>query len=236
MEGIWNSAEELSTRGFAARTLIAGFILYIAGRFIPHRAGGQYAGFDFTFFWMMGGLIAAPLFDAKISFTNTIIAAITVFITHYLISYLAVKSRTFERVVYGNAVTLISNGQIQKRNMLKSLFPIEMLLSQLREMDVPNIAEVDTAILETSGRVSAFKKGEYVPATPSDLGIPVVEGGLPIILVNDGKVIERNLKAIGYDKSWLQDELLKFGVNDIKNVYLATIDGTGKLYYSLMEG
>lgn len=234
MEGIWNSVEELSTIGFAARTLIVGLMLYTAGRFIPHRAGGQYAGFDFAFFWMMGGLIASPLFDPKINFTNTIIAAVTIFLTHYLISYIAVKSRIFERVVYGKAVTLISKGQIQRRNMLKSLFPIEMLFAQMREIDVSNIGEVDTAILETGGRVSVLKKGDYTPVTPNDMNIPVAEVGLPMILVNDGKVVDKNLKYLGYDTNWLQDELLKFGVSDIKSVYLATIDGAGKIYYSTM--
>lgn len=234
MEGIWNSVEELSTLGFAARTIIVGVMLFIAGRFLPHRSGGQYAGFDFTFFWMMGGLIAAPLFDPKINFTNTIIAAVTIFLTHYFISYISIRSRAFERVVYGKAETLISKGQIQKGNMLKSLFPIEMLLAQLRELDVSNIAEVDTATLETGGRVSVLKKGDYAPVTPKDMNIPVVEGGLPIVLINDGKIIDKNLMHLGYDQKWLKDELSKYGVNDIKSVYLATIDGVGQIYYSTM--
>ena len=234
MEGIWNSVEKLSTLGFTARTLIVGIMLFTAGRFLPHRSGGQYAGFDFTFFWMMGGLIASPLFDSKINFTNTIIAAVTIFLTHYLISYISIKSRAFERVVYGKAETLISEGQIQKKNMLKSLFPIEMLLAQMREMDVSNIAEVDTAILETGGRVSILKKEEYAPVTPNDMKIPVVEGGLPVVLVNDGKIIDKNLRYLGYDQNWLMDELLKYGVSDTNNVYLATIDGAGQIYYSMM--
>jgi uncharacterized membrane protein YcaP (DUF421 family) len=234
LEDIWNSVEELNTWGFALRTIIVGLMLYIAGRFIPHRAGGQYAGFDFTFFWMMGGLIAAPLFDPKINFSNTIIAAITIFITHYIISYLSIKSRAFERVVHGKAEILILKGQIQKKNMLKSLLPIEMLLAQMREIDVSNIAEVDTAILETGGRVSVLKKGEYAPVTPKDMNIPVVEGGLPVILINDGKIIDKNLKYLGYDQKWLKDQLYKYGVEDIKSVYLATIDGAGQIYYSTM--
>jgi len=154
---------------------------------------------------------------------------------YYLISFIAVKSRTFARVVYGKAEVLVSGGQIKKKSMLKSLFPIELLLSQLREVDVPNIAEIDTAILETSGRVSVLKKSDHIPATPDDLNIPVVEGGLPVILVNDRKVVEKNLEAIGYDRKWLIGELNKLGAMDIKNVYLATIDGAGKIYCSLSK-
>ena len=235
MEDIWNSVEKLSTSGFAARTLIVGVMLYIASRFLPQRSGGQYAGFDFTFFWMMGGLIASPLFDPKINFTNTITAAVTIYLMHYLISFIAVKSRTFARVVFGKAEVLVAGGQIQKKGMLRSLFPIELLLAQLREVDVPNLSEVEMAIHETNGRVSVLKKSDHLPVTPADLNISTVESGLPVILVNDGKILDKNLEKLGYDKKWLKEQMLKFGTADIKKVYLATIDGTGKIYCSLSE-
>jgi len=235
LEGIWNTSQHLGVWGFALRTLLVGVMLYIASRFLPHRSGGQYAGFDFTFFWMMGGLIASPLFDSKISFPHTIIAAITIYLMHYLISFIAVKSRGFARVVFGKEEVLVSHGQIQRKNMLRSLFPIELLLSQLREIDAPNISEVDTAILETSGRVSVLKKSGHAPVTPADLKIPVAGGGLPKILVNDGRIIDRNLEVLGYDRKWLIEELNKQGAMDIKDVYLATIDRAGKVYCSLSE-
>ena len=235
LKDIWNGAQELSVWGFAIRTLIVGGLLYIASRFLPHRSGGQYAGYDFTFFWMTGGLIASPLFDSKVSFTDTIVSAVAIYLMHYLISLTAVKSRGFAGVVFGKAEVLVSNGQIKRKNMLRSLFPIELLLSQLREIDAPNIAEVDTAILETSGRVSVLKKPGRMPVTPADLNIPVAGGGLPKVLVNDGKILDKNLEAMGYDRKWLIGELNKLGAIDIKDVYFATIDGAGKVYCSLSE-
>lgn len=235
MEGIWNSVDKLSALGFAARTLIVGVMLYIGSRFLPQRSGGQYAGYDFTFFWMMGGLIASPLFDSKINFTNTITAAVTIYLMHYLISYIAVKSRTFARVVFGKAEVLVAGGQLKKKVMLKSLFPIELLLAQLREVDAPNLSEIETAIHETNGRVSVLKKSDHLPVTPADLNIPTVESGLPVILVNDGKILDKNLEKLGYDRKWLKEQISKFGTTDIKKVFLATIDGTGNIYCSLSE-
>ena len=227
--------ENLSVSGFAIRTLIVGIMLYIASKFLPQRSGGQYAGFDFTFFWMMGGLIASPLFDSKISFTNTITAAVTIYLMHYLISFIAVKSRIFARIVFGKAEVLISGGQIQKKAMLKSLIPIEILLAQLREVDVPKLSEIEMAIHETNGRVSVLKKSDHLPVTPADLNISTVESGLPVILVNDGKILDKNLEKLGYDKKWLKEQILKLGTTDIKKVYLATIEGTGEIYCSLSE-
>lgn len=235
MEGVWNSVEELSTTGFILRTLLVGIILYIASRYLPRRSGGQYAGYDFTFFWMMGGLIASPLFEPKLSFTNTITAIVTIYLTHYLISHLAVKSRPFAHIVFGKEEALIEAGQIKRKSMLKSLFPIEMLLAQMREVNVFNINEVNTAVLETSGRVSVLKKPDYLPVTPADLNLPAAGGGLPMTLVNDGKIVEKNLHQIGHDKEWLIKQLQKFGAMDIKKVYFAIIDSEGKIYCSLSE-
>ena len=119
--------------------------------------------------------------------------------------------------------------------MFKSLFPLELLLAQLREVNVFNINEVSTAILETNGRVSVQKKPDYLPVTPKDLNLPVMWGGIPITLVNDGKVIKDNVYIIGHDEEWLKNELQKFGVIDVKNVYLASVDMEGKIYCSLSQ-
>lgn len=235
MKGIFTAVENLSTAGFIIRTLLVGVLLFLASKFLPHRSGGQYAGYDFVLFWMMGGLVASPLFEPKISFVNVLAAIVTIYAAHYIISYLGVKSRLFARIVYGKAEIIIEQGRINKKTMLKSLMPIELLLGQLREIEAPNLSEIDTAIHETNGRISALKKSDYIPVTPSDLNISVVESGLPIILVNDGKILEKNLKSLGHDRKWLKQQLLKFGVTDLKEVYLATIDGTGNVYCSLSE-
>ena len=230
---IFGSTQKLSSTGFIIRTLAVGVILYFASRFLPRRSGGQYSGYDFAFFWMMGGLIASPLFDSKISFVNVLTAAATIYALHYLISYIMVKSRTMSRIIGGMAIPLVMGGKIMRQNMKKALFPLELLLSGIRQVDAPNLAEVEAAVLETNGSVSVLKKPNFQPVTPKDLKIETVEAGLPVLLVNEGRVIKENLDKLGYTGEWLTDELRKYGVLNIKNVYMAAMDGTGQLYYSL---
>lgn len=230
---IFGSVEKLDSVGFLVRTLAVGVLLYFASRFLPRRSGGQYAGYDFAFFWMMGGLVASPLFDSKISFVSVLTAAATIYILHYLISYIMVKSRTMSRIIGGMAIPLVMGGKIMRQNMKKALFPLEMLLSELRQADAPNLAEVEAAVLETSGHVSVLKKPNFQPVTPKDLNIQTVEAGLPVLLVNDGQVIQENLRKLGHNRDWLKGELQKYGVLNIKDVYVAALDGSGQLYYSL---
>jgi uncharacterized membrane protein YcaP (DUF421 family) len=233
LKEVFGSAEKISPFVFALRTIVVGFLLYMEGRVLPHRSGGQFAGYDFTFFWMMGGITAAPLFEAKINFLNTVVVIIVIYLLHYLISFLAVNNRTFARFVLGKSVPLISGGRLLRPNLAKTFIPLELLMSDLRTVDAPNLNEIEAAVLETSGHVSVLKKSDHQPVTPKDLKIATMGGGLPTLLINDGKLVKENLKELGYDEKWIQDQLLKKGIPEIKDVYAAMIDASGELYYSL---
>ncbi|SNS09061.1 Protein of unknown function [Anaerovirgula multivorans] len=158
LKDVFGSAQEISPFAFALRSIAVGFLLYIEGKILPHRSGGQFAGYDFAFFWMMGGITAAPLFEAKISFTNTAVIIAVIYLLHYLISYIAVKNRPFAKIVLGKSIPLILGGKILRLNMAKAFFPLELLLSDMRTIDAPNISEIEAAVLETSGHVSVLKK------------------------------------------------------------------------------
>lgn len=234
LRDIFGASEKISPFIFALRSIVVGILLFLEGKVLPLRAGGQFAGYDFAFFWMMGGITAAPLFEGKISFINTSVIIVIIYCLHYLISYMAVKNRTFAKIVMGKSIPLVSGGKIIRHNMAKAFFPLELLLSDMRSIDAPNINEVEAAVLETSGHVSVLKKSDFHPVTPKDLNIQTMGGGLPTILINEGKVVEENLKNLGYDEKWLRDELLKKGITNIRDVYAALIDVSGELYYSVI--
>lgn len=234
LKEIFGSVEKISPFIFALRSIFVGVLLLIEGKVLPHRAGGQLAGYDFAFFWMMGGITAAPLFEGKISFVNTVAIIVTIYILHYLISYIGVKSRTFAKIVFGKSITLVSGGKINRANMAKAFFPLELLLSDMRNMDVPNINDAEAVVLETNGHVSVLKKSDNQPVTPKDLNIQTMGGGYPTVLINDGKIVEKNLRGLGYDEKWLKEEFFKKGIMNIKDVYAALLDSSGELYYSVI--
>ncbi len=232
IRNVLGPATDLSPFGFALRAVLVGLLLWAEGKILPHRSGGQFAGYDFAFFWMMGGLTAAPLFDSKISFLNAVTAIVVVYLLHYLVSYLAVKNRLFARLVLGQSVVLVSGGKVMRQSMAKALFPLELLLSEMRVSDAPNLNEVEAAVLETSGHVSVLKKADAQPVTSQDLDLPAPPGGLPVLLVDDGVVVKENLRQIGHDEAWLKQELAKNGLGRPEDAYVALIDAAGTFYSS----
>jgi len=233
MPKIFSSLPELSPLGFGLRAVAVGIILYFASRKLPRRSAGQYAGFDFTFFWMMGGLIASPLYDSKINLVNTLTAVVTIYFWHHVIAFLAIKNRSIAGMIYGTAVPLVRGGKVIRQNMKSSLFNLELLLSQLRLQKVGSLAEVEEATFETNGEVSVIKKPHLLPVTPKDLNIPVVSGGEATIVVDDGKVIVSNLAKLNHSEKWLQEQLRRYGITRVKEVYLAVVDSMGNLSYSV---
>lgn len=145
IKDIFGSAEKISPFIFALRSIAVGGLLYIEGKVLPHRSGGQFAGYDFAFFWMMGGITAAPLFEAKNSFINTVVIVAVIYAIHYLISYIAVKNRAFAKIVMGKAIPLISEGKILRPNMAKALFPLELLKKGISDTKYVYAALIDSA-------------------------------------------------------------------------------------------
>lgn len=229
---VFGAAEHISTTIFFLRTLVVGILLYLEGRFLPHRSGGQFAGYDFTFFWMMGGITAGPLFEPKISVVNTVAIIAVLYILHYLISYAIVKNRAFAKLLIGEAVPLIAGGQVLRHNLQKNLLPLELLLSELRTVDAPNLNEIEAATFETSGHISVLKKSDHSPVTAQDINISTSGGGFPVLLINDGKIVTTNLYKTGHDEDWLHNQLQQQGIEEAKAVYVAMLDSAGTLYCS----
>ena len=232
LEHILGSVEKLGIWGFIVRTLIVGIFIYFMTKLLPRRSGGQYSAFDFTFFWLLGGLVVSPLASSKVPVINMVVSVITIYFWHYVHSFFVVKSRLMARILVGRPSILIENGRILKDRMSKNLFNIEMLMSQMRFMRVANPNQISYAVLETNGQLSILKNSSSQPVTPNDLNIPVTKTLMPVVLINDGKIIYENLKGINWDFDKLKNELAKKGVQS-EHVYLATIDAVGELYYSI---
>lgn len=228
------SVDKLSPFGFFLRAILVGLGIYLLGRYLPRRSGGPYSAYDFAFFWMMGGLAASPLYEAKISFVPTAVAVVTVYSLHYLLSSAATKSRTFAKLLMGEPRVLIAKGRVIRQNMKKSLMPLEILISELRTANVFSFSEVEYAILETSGHISVIKKPEHSPATAKDLNVTARAKPAPLVVVNDGRLVEENIRRLGYSLAGFREF---FGENcplPAEEIYVATLDTTGMLYYSEM--
>lgn len=211
-------------------------IFFVVNTFLPRRTAGVFAAYDFVVLWLFGGLAAAPLVNSKVSFTNALIAMLTVLVCHYGLSKLAVLGTRVSRFINGKPLTLVKNGQVLRKNMSRGLIPAWMLLAELRCVGLSDLSQVQYAILEPCGRISIIPKSNFWPVTLGDLGGEMsAESCLPTLLIEDGQILYENLARLNYDEGWLLQELNKQGIAKLADVYIASIDSRGNLYFSLKK-
>lgn len=225
-------------RGIMINTFIRVIILYILVlaimRLMGKREIGQMQPFELVVAIMIADLASIPMSDIGIPLTNGIIPILALLLLQFIISIFNLKSIWFRSLVCGVPAILIYRGRIDEKILKKEKFTINELQERLRQNNVFNIADVEYAILETSGQVTVIQKPEKRNTIPEDFKIIPEYEGIPYDLIIDGKVMNDNLKKIGKDYKWLIKELNNFKVKP-ENTLIATYDGKSQIFCQAKE-
>ena len=221
-------------RFFMLTVLLRATILFLSAVFVVRLMGkrqvGQLQPYELVIAIMIAELAATPMEDVGVPLLYGIVPMLTLLILHSAFSVACVKNQRLREFLNGMPSVLIRRGVIQKAELLRSCYNLNDLLEELRACGVLNPAEVGTAVLETSGKMSVFPKSAYRPVTPMDLQMETGYEGIPLILVQDGDVDRRNLRRGGLDEAWLQKTLAAQGFPDARQVLLASLDTGGMLF------
>ena len=96
---------------------------------------------------------------------------------------------------------------------------------------VSDISTVKYAILETNGQISVLPYANQLPVTAEQMNVAPDDVGLPIVIINDGRVLDHNLKTRGLNHEWLEKRLSEHKVNSSKDVFLLTVDEQNRVYF-----
>jgi uncharacterized membrane protein YcaP (DUF421 family) len=212
------------------RTLILYTIVVIVMRLMGKRQIGQLQPFELAIAIMISELAAVPMQNTSIPLINGIIPILTLLIAQISLSLISLKSIKARGIVCGKPSILVENGKIKEEEFRREMFTLNDLLEQLRIKNIPNIADVEFAILETNGQLSVIPKSQNRPVTPKDLQIQTSYEGIPLDVVIDGNINHLNLQKAHLDEKWLRDELAKLNMHDIEKVLFASLDSKGNLY------
>ncbi len=214
-----------------ARTLILYIIVVLVMRIMGKRQIGQLQPFELVVAIMISELAAVPMQNTGIPILSGIIPIVTLLAAQIIMSYLAIKSQRARALICGKPTILIENGKIIESNLKKEFCNLNDLLEQLRIKNVPNISDVEYAILETNGQLSVIPKSQKRAVTPADMSVQTEYEGLPLDLIIDGQIVSKNLEKASLDEDWLRAQLAQKGLGSLKDVLFASIDTSGRLYY-----
>ena len=190
------------------KTLLFYFLIMIGYRIMGKREVGELSIMDLIISIFVAQLAAISIDNIKDNALMAVIPIILLVIIQIISSYLSLKSDNVRKTLDGSISVIIDRGKVNFEEMLKQRYNLDDLMVQLREKSIKSIEEVDYAILETSGKLSVFKrcddKNRIYP--------------LPLIL--DGKIDEETLMQIGKNKKWINKELSKLGT-DLSDIFYA---------------
>jgi uncharacterized membrane protein YcaP (DUF421 family) len=220
---------------FCLRIVILYIAVAVALRVMGKREIGQLSVFDFVISVMIAELSTVPMEDTNKPMQQALLSIATLVLLQIGVALLQLKSHRIRHFIDGEPTVLIEHGQIQDKEMRKIRYTINDLLMQLREKGYPNVADVEFAILETSGMLSVIPKADKRPLTPSDIGRNVPPEGIDMPLVSDGQVVTKTLDVLQRDEQWLREELKRRGYNRIEDVFYASIDASGTLFIDAVD-
>jgi uncharacterized membrane protein YcaP (DUF421 family) len=204
------------------RTLVLYTVILTIFRVMGKREIGELSLLDLVVFMMIAEMAAISIEKPDESIIKSLVPMILLVIVQFLLAFVSMKSKRFRQLVDGKPSIIINKGKIDEHEMRKQRYNFDDLLLQLREDGISDIEDVDYAILETSGKLSIFKKGE--------------KSNIALTLIMDGTILNENLVKINKSPFWLRDQLKQKGFPDISEISFCNYnENNNKLYIDLMD-
>ena len=196
---------------------------------------GQFQPYEFAMAMLIANLISTPMSDISTPLLHGVLPVAALFITHGVITLLCMRSDGFRAFVSGKPSLVVSNGVIDRAELNRLCLTLSDLLEGGRQAGILHPQDMETAIVEADGSVSAFPIASRRPVHTEELNIPTQREGMPLMLVMDGRLQPGNLQMSGQDASWLEALLSHYHLT-VPQVLLASLDTQGELRVQDMRG
>ncbi len=211
------------------RSILIYLIVLIVMRLMGKREIGQLQPFELVISIMIADLASIPMTNTGVPIFNGIIPILGLLAMHLLITVLNMKSVNIRKITCGKPKILVYRGKIDEEALKKERFTVSELQERFRGKEIFNLGDVEFAILETNGEISVIQKPNKRNTIPEDFNIMPEYEGMPYDLIVDGKIMYENLKKIGKNEKWLENQIKKFNTKS-QDVLIATIDGKGNFF------
>ena len=212
------------------RTVLLYALLIVGLRLTGKRQIGQLEPIEFVLMMLLSDLASVPMQDFGLPLLQGVIPIATLLAISTFLSGISMCSVRFRSLVCGEPTLIIRDGILQQSAMKRSRLTLDEVLEELRVQGVSALDDVKYAVLETSGQLSVLLRADVQPATPRQMGLKVADDVfLPVILIDNGRLMGKNLQKLGLDEKWLQKQLKTHKVHRVQEVFLMTADRGGSV-------
>ncbi len=210
------------------RAIILYILIVFCVRLMGKRQIGELQPSELVITIMLSNIATLPIQDTNLPMLMGIIPILTLVSLDIFISSLSLKSRMLRRWISGSPKIIIKDGVLDQKVMKEIRFSVDDVMESLRTCNVFDIADVQFAVVETTGNLNVYEKFEKQPMTPEVMHIKGASKNPPQLIVNDGKLLSQALEDIGFGEGWF-NEVLKSKKVELKEIFLMTADENGSV-------
>lgn len=202
------------------RTAIIFVALLIIMRLMGKRQIGEMQPFELIITLVIADLACIPMADASIPLLYGIVAVLSIFVLHEIMTLVDLKVKPLKSFISGKPSVVINKNGIDDYQLKRNNLDVSDLIESLRTAGYFSLDCIDYALYESNGMFSALPKQDYEQMQTS----------LPLVIIDNGKYDKKNLDITGLGKEYFDGILKQQSVKNVKKVLVLTADGTGKIY------
>ncbi|MGY4690660.1 DUF421 domain-containing protein [Salibacterium sp. K-3] len=210
-------------------------LLLLMALFMGKRAIGELPVFDFLIVLTLGSVVGADIADPKVQHLHTAVAVILIALLQRGVALLKMKNRTIGKYITFEPTVVVQNGTIIRQNLKKIRYSVDNVLEALREKDIFNVEDVETAVVEANGSLSVLKKPAKSTVTIEDTPYIKTSSSIAFPVIIEGVIQHPVLHSQNVDEAWLNSELAAQGITDIDQVFFASLNRQKQIHVSLKE-
>jgi uncharacterized membrane protein YcaP (DUF421 family) len=140
------------------RAFVLFLFIWFLTRIVGRRELSTLEPFDLILLIVLGDLIQQGVTQNDFSVTGALLATGTFALMTILFSFLSFKYRRLQPILEGEPVILVERGKPIEKNLRSNRITLEELAAQARLKQIARVADVEWAVLETSGQISFIPK------------------------------------------------------------------------------
>lgn len=165
--------------------------------------------------YVLGGIIGGVIYNPSITIVQFLIVLLIWGLLMTTIDFLKNSNKNVKKMIDGEIVYLIKGGKMITENFAQATLSIPDFYTKLRTKGIFQISDIEDAFMESNGQLIVIQKNDENYSN---------------LLVSEGKIMEDNLVHIGKNDEWLKEELAKYNVLDINDIFLVEYSNDDKLF------
>ncbi|AKH99555.1 Protein of unknown function (DUF421) [Hoeflea sp. IMCC20628] len=143
------------------RILITGVLAYAALIVMLRTSGkrtlSKFNAFDFIVTICLGSMLSSIIITKSVPLAEGIVGLALLIVLQFGITWLSVRSRTFETLIKSNPTLLVHRGAYQDKALRAERVSKEEILAALHANGLAEMSDLHSVVLETDGSLNVFK-------------------------------------------------------------------------------